>query len=64
LFEHFAGKVSLDQAIENIKVNTRRLAKKQRTWQRRFRGVRWFDLGPDDSMEDLADRVMDQVRMQ
>jgi tRNA dimethylallyltransferase len=32
LFEYFAGNCSLDQAIEKIKTNTRRYAKRQLTW--------------------------------
>ncbi|MDP7287349.1 MAG: tRNA (adenosine(37)-N6)-dimethylallyltransferase MiaA, partial [Phycisphaerae bacterium] len=47
LIEHFLGKCTLDEAIERVKINTRRLAKKQRTWHRRFEGIQWFDLAPD-----------------
>ncbi|MDR0620055.1 MAG: tRNA (adenosine(37)-N6)-dimethylallyltransferase MiaA [Bacteroidales bacterium] len=35
LFEYFDGKISREQAIENIKTNTRRYAKRQITWLRR-----------------------------
>lgn len=35
LFDHFNGKISLHEAIENIKMNTRRYAKRQLTWFRR-----------------------------
>ncbi len=35
LFDHFEGKISLDEAVENIKINTRRYAKRQLTWFRR-----------------------------
>jgi tRNA dimethylallyltransferase len=34
-FEYFDGKISRGQAIENIKTNTRRYAKRQITWLRR-----------------------------
>ncbi len=43
LFEHFEGKVSLSQAIENIKTNTRRFAKRQLTWYRKDTSIEWFD---------------------
>ena len=43
LFEHFEGKVSLEQAIENIKTNTRRFAKRQLTWYRKDASITWFD---------------------
>lgn len=42
LFEHFDGKISLDEAVELIKRNTRRYAKRQLTWLRRDPQIRWF----------------------
>ncbi len=61
LIDHFAGRCTLDEAIEKIKINTRRLAKKQRTWHRRFAGVRWFDVALDDTVEAVADRILAEV---
>ncbi|UPT70546.1 MAG: tRNA (adenosine(37)-N6)-dimethylallyltransferase MiaA [Flavobacterium sp. JAD_PAG50586_2] len=43
LFEHFEGETSLDFAIEEIKKNTRRFAKRQLTWFKRTENVMWFD---------------------
>lgn len=43
LFEHFDGLVSLEQAITNIKTNTRRYAKRQMTWLRREQDLTWTD---------------------
>lgn len=43
LFEHFEGTISLEQAIENIKTNTRRFAKRQLTWYRKDTAITWFD---------------------
>ena len=34
LFPYIAGEISLDESIENIKMNTRRFAKRQLTWLR------------------------------
>lgn len=45
LTEHLAGLTSLEDAVEAIKIRTRRLAKQQRTWLKRFRLARdsqWF----------------------
>lgn len=36
LFDHFDGKISLEQAIDNIKKNTRHFAKRQITWFKKF----------------------------
>jgi tRNA dimethylallyltransferase len=46
LFDYFDGKTSLDEAIELIKRNTRRYAKKQITWFARYLEIKWFH--PDD----------------
>lgn len=43
LFEHLEGHTTLDQAVENIKTNTRRFAKRQLTWNRRDTKIHWFD---------------------
>jgi tRNA dimethylallyltransferase len=37
LIEHVEGRCSLDEAVEQIKIETRRFAKNQRTWLRRLR---------------------------
>jgi tRNA dimethylallyltransferase len=37
VIEHLEGRCTLDEAIEQIKIRTRRFAKHQRTWLRRFR---------------------------
>ena len=47
LFEYFDGIVTLDQAVENIKMNTRRFAKRQITWFKRTENAKWFDYQTD-----------------
>ena len=42
LFDYFDGKESLKNTIENIKQNTRRLAKRQLTWFKRDEQIKWF----------------------
>ena len=43
LFDHLDGKLTLQEAVENIKMNTRRYAKRQMTWFRRDPTVEWVD---------------------
>ena len=43
LFDYFDKKNTLDFAIEQIKMNTRRFAKRQMTWFKRTENVSWFD---------------------
>ena len=42
LFDYFDGKTSLEKAIEMIKQNTRRFAKRQLTWFRKDTSFHWF----------------------
>ena len=43
LFSYFEGEISLEFAIEEIKKNTRRFAKRQLTWFMRNEDTKWFD---------------------
>lgn len=43
LFSYFDGEFSLPFALEEIKKNTRRFAKRQMTWFKRAKGAKWFD---------------------
>jgi len=43
LFSCFEGEISLEFAIEEIKKNTRRFAKRQLTWFKRNENTKWFD---------------------
>lgn len=45
-FDYFDGKISCEEAVELIKRNTRRYAKRQMTWFRRDSSTRW--LTPDE----------------
>ena len=43
LFQYFDGTLSLEKAVEEIKKNTRRFAKRQGTWFRKNQHIHWFD---------------------
>ncbi len=49
IFEFLDSKITLEQAIENIKTNTRRYAKRQLTWFKRTDEYKWFE--PSDLKE-------------
>jgi tRNA dimethylallyltransferase len=42
LFDYLEGKITLDFAVEEIKKNTRRFAKRQLTWFKRNETTKWF----------------------
>ena len=56
LFTYFDGIWSLEEAVERIKGNTRRYCRKQLTWFKRDKTIRWFNLtdknAPSDSSSD------------
>jgi tRNA A37 N6-isopentenylltransferase MiaA len=41
-----------------IKINTRRFAKAQRTWFKRFRQTEWIDLTPEATAAEAADQIL------
>lgn len=55
LIEHVEGRMSLDDAIEQIKIATRQLARRQMKWFRRFPDVTWVPGNqPVDAIVDQA----------
>jgi tRNA dimethylallyltransferase len=57
IIEYLNGHISLEDAIELIKKNTRRLAKNQRTWFKTFKNVHWLDIEPDEPPEKILSRT-------
>ena len=47
LFQHIEQQITLAEAVEEIKKNTRRFAKRQLTWFKRYQIVKWFDFQED-----------------
>ncbi|MDE6622836.1 MAG: tRNA (adenosine(37)-N6)-dimethylallyltransferase MiaA, partial [Alistipes sp.] len=56
LFEWFDGRIGCEEAVELVKRNSRRYAKRQLTWFRRDAEVRWFAPNDDEAIIDYADR--------
>ena len=57
LFEYFNGRWPLSEAVERIKGNTRRYARKQLTWYKKDPQIRWFH--PDQKNE-IIDYIITQ----
>jgi tRNA dimethylallyltransferase len=60
LIDHLAGKVSLDDAAEQIKIATRQLARRQMKWFRRWKQVQW--IAGDRTLEELARHITERSR--
>jgi tRNA dimethylallyltransferase len=55
LFAHLEGHLSLEKAIEEIKKNTRRFAKRQFTWFRNQEKLRWY------GHQEKASRILEDI---
>lgn len=55
LYEYFSGKVTLEEAVEKLKLNSRRYAKRQLTWFRNKMPVKWFDMTKVKSSQDFQE---------
>lgn len=56
LFDYFDGKITLAQAITDIKTHTRRYAKRQITWLQRYQDIQWFERENVEDILKVAER--------
>jgi tRNA dimethylallyltransferase len=56
LMDHHEGRISLEDAVERIKIATRQLARRQMKWFRRFRQVQW--LAGDQPLDQLVEHIL------
>ena len=57
LFDYIDGRWSLEEAVERIKGNTRRYARKQLTWYKKDDQIRWFH---PDEITTIIDYIISQ----
>lgn len=62
LTEHLAGNISLDNAIAEIKKQTRNLAKRQLTWFRREEAIEWHIINNQLTFSDIAENIYSRVK--
>ena len=51
IFSFFNNDCTLEKAVENIKQNTRRFAKRQLTWFRKDKNTKWFEANQLDEIK-------------
>jgi tRNA dimethylallyltransferase len=56
LIEHVRGRMSLEDAVEQIKIATRQLARRQMKWLKRFKDVHW--IAGDAPLEEQVRQVL------
>lgn len=59
LIPYFSGEMSLDEALDNLRMQTRRYAKRQLTWFRKDERVNWLYIDDYASFSELADAAFD-----
>lgn len=57
--EYLDGKWTKEQMIEELKKRTRNFARRQMTWFRRFKNVRWVEPGSKSSISELFPLILD-----
>jgi tRNA dimethylallyltransferase len=58
LFDHLEGKIDLITALNMIKQNTRRFAKRQLTWFRRDESTTWFEPNQTDEIIEYLNKII------
>lgn len=63
IFDYLDNKISLEQAIENIKQNTRRFAKRQITWFKKTENLKWFEPEQKDNVFNYLDELLNRKEL-
>lgn len=56
------GKYSREEAAMLLKGNTRRYAKRQLSWFRKEKGVKWIEVGPEDTPEFVTEKIVSSLK--
>lgn len=64
ILEYLEGDISLETAIENIKQNTRHMAKRQVTWFKREKDVIYVDPFLFESNEKIVDYMIEKINLE
>lgn len=57
IIEYLEGRVSIDEALDTLKRNTRRYAKRQLTWFRRYSDLRWLPATTEEQVKVAIDSL-------
>ncbi len=62
MLEYIEGRVSLEEAVERIKMNSRRYAKRQITWFKRTNEIMWTDPDKNEEVESAYNKIEELMR--
>lgn len=58
IIEYLDGETTLDDAVYLIKRNTRRFAKRQVTWFKRYEDMVWIDVDETMTVDDIVEKIL------
>ena len=61
IYDYFDGLTTLEDAISQLKQNSRRYAKRQLTWFRNKMDVKWFNMTPPINHEQKVDEIFTYI---
>ena len=61
IIKYLDGEYTYDEAIEIIKRDSRRYAKRQLTWFKRYQDAKWFDLDKYQDIEILKEDIINHI---
>ena len=64
IVKYLEGEYTLDEAVEIIKRDSRRYAKRQITWFKRYKDSKWFDLGEYSNLDILKSDIINYIESQ
>lgn len=62
VFQYLNGEITLEESKELIKRNTRRFAKRQLTWFRKYEDMKWFNISEFVNDEDALEAIFSWVQ--
>ena len=61
IIEYIEEKISLERAIELIKRNTRRYAKRQLTWFRKDERIKWYEVNSENDLQNISSDIFSKI---
>jgi tRNA dimethylallyltransferase len=58
VFDYLDGKTSVEEMTALIKMNTRRYAKRQMTWFRKDKNIKWIDVTDEEEIISLPGKIL------
>jgi len=61
IIEFLEGNITLERAVDLIKRNSRRYAKRQMTWFRKDTRIKWYDINAENDLKIIIESIINQL---